>query len=173
MEAVGQILGFIAFGIAFAVYQMKDKKSLLIVQTMLVCVASLHYFCLKAYPAMAMNMIGIVRNLIYYRKDIFKQKYIPAVVSAAVMAAGILTASDMWSILVIVGLTVNSYCLSLENIQHFRISILFTSTLVLIYNIVVFSIGGMLLESISILSAVIGLFRNRKMAKSESKNTLA
>ncbi len=162
MEILGQILGIIAFITAFAVYQMQDKKSLLIIQTVLVIIVSMHYFCLKAYPAMAMNLFCVLRNVIYYRKDIFKWKYTSLAVSALIMIVGILTSSGAWSVLVIIGLTVNTYCIAFENPQHFRISILFTSPLVLLYNIMVFSLGGILLESISIISAVIGIIRHRK-----------
>lgn len=162
MQMIGQIFGIIAFGIAFVVYQMKDKKSLLIAQTALVTVMSIHYFCLGAYPAMAMNVFGIIRNFIYYRKDIFKWKYTPLVVSLLIMMVGIFTSSGVWSILVVAGLTINSYCLSFENPQHFRISILITSPLVLIYDIIVFSLGGILLEGITIISAIIGIVRNAK-----------
>ncbi len=162
MEIIGQILGFIAFGLAFLLYQMKSRRSLLIVQTLLVTVVSIHYFCLKAYPAMAMNIFCIARNLIYFRRDIFKWRYTPLVVSIIIMIIGILTSTGVWSILIIVGLTINTYCLSFENPQHFRYSILITSPIVLVYDVIVFSLGGILLEGISIISAIIGMLRNRK-----------
>ncbi len=162
MEILGQILSFVSFGIAFAVYQIKSKKRLLCVQTILVIVTSIHYFCLEAYPGMVMNLFCILRNVIYYRKDIFKWKFTPIIVSLLMMLVGIFAATDMWSILVIAGLTINTYCLSFENTQHFRISILITSPLVLIYNIIVFSLGGILMEAISIISATIGIVRNFK-----------
>lgn len=163
MQVLGQILGIISFGVAFSVYQMKDKKSMIIMQTILVAVMSAHYFCLGAYPGMAMNLFCIVRNFIYYRKDIFKWRYTPLAVSAVIMLVGILTSGSIWSAFVVAGLTINSYCLSLNNPQHFRMSILVTSPLVLIYNIIVFSIGGVLMETISIISAIIGIARYTKI----------
>lgn len=128
----------------------------------------IHYFCLEAYPAMAMNLFGVLRNVIYYRKDVFKWKYTPIIVSLFMMSVGIFTASGIWSVLVIIGLTINTYCLSFENTQHLKISILITSPLVLIYNVIMFSLGGILLETISIISAVIFLVRNLK-TKSDIK----
>lgn len=162
MQILGQVLGIISFGIAFMVYQMKDTKSLLITQTILVIVVSIHYFCLGAYPAMAMNLFCVIRNFIYYRKDIFKWKYTPIIVSILIMFVGIFTSSGVWSMLVIAGLTINTYCLSFENPQHFRMSILITSPLVLIYDVIVFSFGGILMEGISITSALIGIVRYAK-----------
>ncbi len=166
MEVIGQTLGLIGLGLAFAVYQMKDRKKLLLVQTALVFVMGVHYFCLGAYPGMAMNFFGVLRNGIYYRKDIFKWKRIPFLLTVLVMLIGIITASGPWSALVIAGLTINTYCLSFDNPQHFRKSILISSPLVLVYNIIVFSLGGILLESISIISAIIGIVRNCRLRKS-------
>lgn len=165
MELIGQILGFIAIIIAFVVYQMKSRKSLLVAQTALVLVMSVHYFCLAAYPAMAMNLFGIARNFIYYRKDIFRWKYTPLMLAVMAMSIGIVASSGVWSILVIAGLTINTYCLSFKNPQHLRYSILLSSPLVLLYNIVIFSLGGIMLESISIISAVIGILRYAKPNK--------
>lgn len=167
MQIFGQILGIVSFGIAFALYQMKDKKSLLIMQTALVTVVSIHYFCLKAYPAMAMNFFGIIRNIVYYRKDIFKWKHTPLIISVLMMFVGIFSSSGVWSVLVVAGLTINTYCLSFEEPQRFRFSILVTSPMVLIYDIIVFSFGGILMEGISIISALIGIARNAKTEKTE------
>ncbi len=165
MELTGQILGIISFIIAFLLYQMKDRKSLLYMQTLLVIVVASHYFCLKAYPAMAMNLFGIVRNIVYYRRDIFKGKLWAVLMSAIMLVIGVLTSSGIWAVLVVAGLVINTYCLSFNNPQHFRISILITSPMVLIYDITVSSLGGILMEAISIISAVIGLIRFSKKSK--------
>lgn len=165
IEIVGQILGVIAFFIAFASYQMKSRNKLLVLQIMLTLVMSAHYFCIAAYPAMAMNLFGVVRNIVYYRNDIFRWKYIPVIFTIMMFLIGIFTSSGAWSVLVIAGLTINTYCLSFKNPQHFRISLLITCSLVLLYDIIVFSLGGIMLESISIISALIGIFRNRQISK--------
>ena len=66
------------------------------------------------------------------------------------------------SLLIIVALAANTVFLSLGKPQVLRYSILVTSLMVLIYNIYVLSIGGILNESIAILSAFIGIIRFRK-----------
>lgn len=159
METIGQILGVISCILAFVLYQMKERKHLLCVQTAMTVAMAAHYFCLKAYPAMAMNLFCIVRNLVYDRKDLFKGRIYPIAMSLIMLVIGLLTATGAWSALVIVGLVVNTYCLSFDNPQHFRLSIFVTSPMVLIYDVAVFSVGGMLLEAISIVSAAIGYAR--------------
>ncbi len=167
MELVGQILGIVSFIIAFILYQMKDRKSLMLMQTLLVIVAAAHYFFLKAYPAMAMNLFAIVRNTVYYKNGIFKSRVWPWVMSVMMLVVGVLASTGVWSVLVITGLVINTYCLSFKEPQHFRISILVTSPLVLVYNIIILSIGGIMLEAVSIISSVIGLLRYSKQKKTD------
>ena len=71
------------------------------------------------------------------------------------------------SLLIIVALIINIFFLSLGNPQKLRYSILFTSTMVIIYNIYVFTIGGLMNEAIAIISSIIGIVRFRKDKKKE------
>ena len=66
------------------------------------------------------------------------------------------------SLLIIFALAANTIFMSFGNPQLLRKSILLTSTCVLIYNVFVFSIGGITNEGISIVSSVIGIIRFRK-----------
>jgi GPH family glycoside/pentoside/hexuronide:cation symporter len=56
-------------------------------------------------------------------------------------------------------LVANTFFIALGRPQILRYSIIVTSTLCLIYNIVIFSIGGILLEAISVISAIVGSIR--------------
>ena len=86
-----------------------------------------------------------------------------AVVFSVIMGAiGILSWQNWYSIFVVLGLIINSYCMSFSNPQSIRKSILVTSPLVLIYDVLVLSIGGVVYESIAIISAVIGILRTKR-----------
>ena len=72
----------------------------------------------------------------------------------------------LWiSLILIIALAANTVCLSLGDPQLLRKSILFTSSSIFIYNIFVFSIGGMANELVAIVSSVIGIIRFRKNKK--------
>ena len=79
--------------------------------------------------------------------------------------AGILTWQDWRSVLMVCALTINSLALSLKNPQHIRYSLLITCPLVLIYDLLLHSYGGMVYEGMSIVSALIGIVRFRKIGK--------
>ena len=58
---------------------------------------------------------------------------------------------ESWhSILVLLSLAINSFCTGACSPQNFRKSLLLTCSLALIYNVIVFSIGGMINEVVSI-----------------------
>ena len=65
------------------------------------------------------------------------------------------------SLLIIAGLAINAVFVALGVPQWLRKSILLTSTLVLIYNIIEFSVGGIANEVLAIASAVVGIVRFR------------
>ena len=81
---------------------------------------------------------------------------------------GILSWEGYISLILIAALVANTFFIALGKPQILRYSIIVTSTLCLIYNIVVFSVGGILLEAISVVSAIVGSIRyliaNRKKA---------
>ena len=106
----------------------------------------------------------IIRNVVFYfQKDDGKHRLLPALVLAAAMVVlGILSWQGPVSLLIIVALAANTVFLSFGNPQLLRKSILGTSSLVLTYNIFVFSLGGIANESLAILSSIVGIFRYRK-----------
>ncbi len=162
VQLIGQILGFVAVGVSFILYQLKSKKWILVVHTVICILLAANYFILGAYSGMAMNLVGIARNLVYSNKQIFKGSCWKFIMCGIILVIGIITATGPASILVIAGITINSYALSFKNPQHLRISLMFTSPMVLIYDIIYFSLGGILFEAVSLISAAIGLYRYRE-----------
>lgn len=166
-EIIGQILGIIATIITFASYQMNTKKTLLIASTLATLATCLSYFFLDASSGFALNIVCIVRNILFYFQDEkSKFNYISASVLALVMVVlGAFSWQGPVSLLIIIALAANTIFMSFGNPQLLRKSILFTSTSVLLYNVFVFSIGGIANEAVSIISSVIGIVRFRQKNK--------
>ena len=160
---IGQVMGGLAVLLGFLSYQAKTSKMLLVLQTMTCLVFCIHYVMIGATLAFALNVVGFVRNIVYANRDrkFFLYKYIPILFAGIMGGIGILTWQDMYSLFAIVGLIVNTLCMSMRNPQSIRKSILVTSPLVLIYDVFVFSVGGIVYELVAIISAVIGIVRHR------------
>ena len=158
---IGQILGITATIITFISYQMNKKNTLLAVQTAATLCTCLSYLFLDASSGFVLNIICLVRNVVFY----FQKKGTPfsyvstSLLVIAMIVSGALSWQGAVSLLIIVALATNTMFMSIGEPQLLRKSILFTSTLVLIYNCLVFSIGGIANEAVSIVSSVIGIFR--------------
>lgn len=161
---IGQAMGFIAVVLGFLSFQMRTQKQLLLVQTATTIAFCIHYYLIGATSGLMMNLLGIARNLAYYHKDkpIFSGKKCPIFFAVVMGAVGLLSWQGYYSIFVVLGLVLNTVCLSFTDPQKIRRSILLTSPLVLIYDAFVLSIGGMIYESVVIVSSVIGILRYRK-----------
>lgn len=161
---VGQIMGFIAVALGFVSFQMRTQKKLLVIQIATTIAFCLHYWLIGATSGMMMNMLGIVRNIAYYHKDkkIFSGMKCPVFFAVLMGIVGILSWQGYYSIFVLLGLVINTVCLSFTDPQNIRKSILVSSPLVLIYDAFVLSVGGMIYESVVIVSSIIGIVRYRK-----------
>ena len=167
MEILGQIIGIIGTVITALSYQMNTKKSLLIAHTSATACFCISYLLLGASLGFALNIVCVVRNVcFYFQKEGQKPIYISTAVISVVMAVvSIFSWQGPISLLIIIALILNTIFLSLGKPQILRYSLFVTCTMVIIYNIYVFSIGGILNESIAICSSLIGVIRFRKSHK--------
>lgn len=161
---IGQALGILATAITFVSYQVNTKKALLFIQSLATLSTCLGFLFLGAGTGFALNIVCLIRNVVFYFQERTSRFYYPSVciLTLSMVVLGALSWQGWISLLMIVALGINTVFISLGNPQLLRKSVLFTSTLVIIYNIFVFSIGGIANEGISILSSLIGIIRYRK-----------
>ena len=166
-EIIGQIFGIIAVILGFVMYQIKDAKRILMVQIFICLVFCIHYFLLEATSGLILNAVGAVRSITYYNRDKLEkcEKYLPVIFAVIMAIMGICFWEAWYSIFVVVGLVINSVALSFKKPQNLRKSILISSPLVIIYDAFIMSIGGIIFESVSVISSVIGLIRYKNSKK--------
>lgn len=160
---VGQGFGIIAIILGFVSYQLKTKRQLLLMQSGVALMFCLHYFFIGAYSGMVVNVLNIARNIVYDVRTSkgMKTKGVPIAFVALQAVLCLLAWDDWYSVFILVGICINTYCMSLADPQTVRKSILVTSPLVLIYDLYSASIGGTVYETVALVSAVIGIWRNR------------
>ena len=164
---LGNISGFIGAVFAFISYQAKTPKKLLFYQTCLSTTQILTYAILGGWTGVAMNVVCVIRNGIYYSKKplLFKRNVWAYILAAVLGIMGAISWEGPISLLEIIPLIVNTVVLSLGDNVKLRFSILFTSSSVLAYDLCVMSYMGAILEAGSIISSAIGLIRYRKRKK--------
>ena len=163
-EIIGQILGIIATIITFISYQVNTKSRLLIIQTTATLCTCLSFLFLGASTGFALNIVCILRNVaFYFQKDKSRAHTLTAVaLSFTMLVLGVFSWQGPVSLLIMIALAANTLFMATGNPQLLRKSVIATSGMILIYNAIVFSIGGMTNEGISIVSSIIGIIRFRK-----------
>ena len=160
----GQIFSWIAVALTFLSYQMKTPKRLLIVQSASTAAIMISYLFLGAMSGMLLNAVCLARNGVYYfrRLRFFSYRFWPFLLAAAMIALSALSWEGPITLLIMIPLVSNTLCLSLGNNQALRFSILFTSTMIILYNIYFRVSGGVINEAVAIVSSAIGLIRYRR-----------
>lgn len=162
---ISQIFVVINYLLNIISYQFKSRKTILILNLISLFMLAIAYYLLSAYTGMAMAAVGIIRNAIFFIDEFDKNK------SSKIKSKNIIELIFLTIILLI--LTVYTYdgffsLMSVFATYLYTISIWQKNTKVykilgipvgitgVIYNIYICSIMGIILESFSLISAIIG-----------------
>jgi hypothetical protein len=163
---IGQILGIVAPIVTFISYQVNSKNKLLLLQTAANVAICISYLLLGASSGFALNIVGTIRNMTFFFLDPkSRTNRICAVILALAMGgAGLLSWEGPISSVLMVALMANTIFMSFGDPQLLRKSVIGTSSLILIYNLLMAhpTIGGIMNESIAIVASIIGVLIYRK-----------
>lgn len=160
----GQLLGVVAVILGFVSFQMKTPGGVLIFQTSTALVFSAHYLLIGATSAMALNLFGAVKCLLYFFRDRRGSKSVfePILFTVLELLIGIFTWEGWYSIFIVSGLAIDSISLALPDAQKMRYCMFVKSPLCLIYNAIVLSGGGVVYECAVLISSAIGIIKTRR-----------
>ena len=172
METIGHIIGVVAIGLFFLSYQIFDKKKLLLVQTLATAMLCLQYILIGAYSGFGLNIVCITRNVLYYHRDkkILSGSWLPIALACVMAVVSLFSWDGYHSLFIILGLIINTVCMGVCDSQNLRKSILITCPLVFVYNLFAGSVSGAVSETISWISAIIGIIRYKKSIQHQMQN---
>lgn len=170
-EFVGQAFGLIAVAISFVAYQMPTQKKILTMNLLVTLAITLNYALIGAITGMVLNLVCLVRNLIFINRDkkIFSYRFYPYLLMAIIGGLSLFFGREEGphAILIAIGLMVNTLALSLTNPQNTRLTMVISCSFILAYNVFVLSIGGIINETVAIVSSILGIIRYRKAGKGQ------
>ena len=173
-EIIGQIVSIIAVALFAISYQVKQQKHIIIIQTFGTICWCISYYFIGAMSGFAVNIISIIRNIsMLFIKPRTRLSYIStAVLVVAMGVAATLSWEGPRTIIIAVSLIANTIFFSFGDPQLLRKSVIFTSSGFLAYNIISMLSGGIISESMSIISSIIGVIRFRKLNSAVEKYNL-
>lgn len=161
MELITQLIGIAAMFFSVFSFQMNKHKHIMIMQILATSLFGLQYFLLGAYTGMAVDIVATIRGIIFYNRDKkwAQSKLWIAAFAVLFMISGIFTWQGASSLLVTAAMVLNTFSFSFTNPKLVRSTILISSPLMLIYDILTGSLGGVINEICVEISSVIGLLR--------------
>lgn len=166
IEIIGQVISVIAVIVSFITYQMKSSRAIFVTLSIATGISCVAYAMLGGTTALWLNLVSILRNVCYCFRDKHRVLYygLPVVLALIMSVMSVFLWEGYHSAFFVVGLALNTLAMGYFNPQNLRKSILLTSSLILIYNLFIPSIGGTINELVAITSSIIGLYRYRKTA---------
>ena len=170
-EIIGHGIGVIGILFFFLSYQIHDRKKLLLVQSMASAPIGIQYLFIGAYVGFALNVVCVLRNLLYYRLERIKggRVWLPPLLTVMLVSLSLIAWDGWHSLFIMTGLIVNALCMAYCQPQGIRKGILVSCPLTIAYNVFEGSYSGIVNESISLVSAIIGIIRYRNLCKQEKR----
>ena len=151
--------------------QKRKKVQLLKFNTLSSLCAIFHYAFLSAWPGMITKFIATIRNGIatYEASRNKTSKLIPVIFVAFYIISGIFSFNSWYSLLPTAAASIYTVAIYRVDVSKIRKYALLGSSLWLLYNICVFSVVGIVAESIFIVDDLTAIYRFRKKKKKSKK----
>jgi len=172
-ELIGQILSIIAVVTGFVALQMKSPRGILFFLLVTSLLFTFHYLLIGATDAVLVNLVATIMCVVYSIRDRRGSRgmTVPIIFAVLIVLSSLLSWEGWQSVFLMAGLAINAISISLPNPQTTRKLNFIKSPLCLTYNVLVFSVGGIIFEASILASSVIGLIRHRNKSDSSGKKT--
>lgn len=172
LELIAQIIGIIAMCFNVFSYQQKNAKQVFLMQMIGSALFGINYFMLGATIGGVLNIVAVLRAIIYYNGEKVKSNHIGYFIffTLAYIASYVLTFTvlnkpftlynamvELLPVIAMIALNIGFKIGSSKAIRRFGF---IASPCWLTYNIVNMAIGAIICEAISIISIFIGMLRH-------------
>lgn len=150
-------------------YQQKDRSKILVLNLLAQLVTGLSYICLKAYTGLGMAIFSIIRNIIFYFNNNekncnkFKDIFILVILISMLVIITIITYDGILSMMAVLATFLYTYSIWQKNTKIYKILGIPVSVMGILYNIFISSLFGVILESVVLISALVGFRREKKV----------
>ncbi|MBQ9774065.1 MAG: YgjV family protein [Clostridia bacterium] len=158
-----QCVGALAMVLAFFIYAFRDRKRILLSKMVADLLWVVHYLLLAAYSGAAVNLVNAGREGVFYHKEKkwASSRAWPILFVLLNLVLTVLSWQGPISLLPMLGSSLNALGLWCTSTTRLRMVSLPALTLWLVYSILVGSLWSLLVNGVSILSALYALIRDR------------
>lgn len=181
IEIIAQIVGIFGMLLSVLSYQQKGKARILTFQLLGSALFVVNFFMLGAFSGAILNLVAIIRALIFIYEDKIRGDhpawtvgltvvYILSYVSVFTVFGKEPTPLNLiLEVLPVIAMTVTTIAFRSKEDKVLRRVAFISSPLWLTYNFIFFSLGGIIGETLNLTSAIIGTLRLDRKKKEEKK----
>ena len=162
-DLIIQGIGFIAVALFIASYQIKSNRWLFLLQLLGSLLFCIQFFMLGALSGCLSLVVNILRNALMMKYNDWKwvrKKWCPAMIVILFAVVLVLTWNGPVSLLAFTASVTSTIAYWTNSPRKIRmVNLLCASPCWLVYDVIVFSLGGIISESFTIVSILISLIR--------------
>ena len=161
-ETLIQIIGFIAMAFFIISYQIRSNRALFLCQLLGCCLFCLQFCIMGAYTGALGLLVNIARNVLLLKANDWPWVRRGTTLLGIILLLLVMTVYTWagWiSLLPFISVAVTCVGYWTDNAQKIRLSQLIGSPCTLLYDLMIGSWGGVLSETITLLSIIISIFR--------------
>ena len=162
-ETVVQGIGFVAVAAFILSYQIKSNRRLFLLQLIGSALFCIQFFLLDAFSGCLSLAVNILRNALMMKYNTWKwvqQKWCPGVITALFTVILIVTWNGPVSLLAFIASVSSTFVYWTNSPRNIRlVNLVCASPCWLIYDVIVHSCGGLLSESITLISILVSIIR--------------
>ena len=167
MNIAAQVVGLFGIVLSLLSFQLKERKYIMLFQMTASLMFSAQLFMVGAITGGCLDMISFVRTLIFAnnsKKWASSPLWLVGFI-CVMIATGIMTWENGWSILPILGSILSTVALWMKKERNIRLVSLMVGPCWMVYNAVKGAYTGALSEVIAMTSIIIGLLRHDRKKK--------
>lgn len=164
---ISQFFVILAYIMCGATFFVKKRNYVFILSTGVCISFSIAYIFLSAWTGIAMNIISILRNIIFLlvAKYVEKNKTLHYLQLAFILLlmgiCAVFTYDGILSLAAVFASVVYTYAVWNEKSKYYKIYAIISSLAWIVYNVFINSILGIILETVMVICAFIGLLKNK------------
>lgn len=172
INLIGQAVGFVAIAVAFLSFQIKSKNGILAVQALANFIWAVHFYMIGAMAGCIINLVATGRNIVFAMRNKYKWLngiWLPTFIAIVIATISIITKETWFDVILLPSTILSTYTYCLGNERLIRNSTVFVSLTWLVFNIVSFSVSGVVAEIFNLTSLTIAIIRFRKRGNKAEK----
>ncbi len=167
---LSQVFIIISYILLAFTYQTKNRTNILIFSFGSLIMTGLSYVFLSAYSGLAMVVVAIIRNIIFIidekkngksNKNTTKDYIVLAVLYIISIVFAVFTYNGILSMMSVVATMLYTFSVWQKNTKTYKLLGIPIEAIWIIYNIYIFSIFGIILESVLAVSTIVGYLREK------------